>query len=67
MIGLDLDGTLLNEKKEISPYSRDVIKRALDAGVIVLVATLDGDPGRTKGISGDEVCTDIQWGEDHRP
>lgn len=39
MIGLDLDGTLLNEKKEITPYSRDVIKRALDAGIIVLVAT----------------------------
>ena len=39
MIGLDLDGTLLNEKKEITPYSREVIKKALDAGIIVLVAT----------------------------
>ena len=39
MIGLDLDGTLLNEKKEITPYSRNVIKKALDAGIIVLVAT----------------------------
>ncbi len=39
MIGLDLDGTLLNEKKEITSYSRYVIKKALDAGIIVLVAT----------------------------
>lgn len=39
MIGLDLDGTLLNEKKEITPYSREVIKKALDTGITVLVAT----------------------------
>ena len=66
MIGLDLDGTLLNEKKEITPYSREVIKKALDAGIIVLVATgRPGDTGRTKGVSGDEICPDIQWSEDH--
>ena len=55
MIGLDLDGTLLNEKKEISPYSRDVIKRALDAGVIVLVATgrpWMGIPEELRGFPG---------------
>ena len=55
MIGLDLDGTLLNEKKEISSYSRDVIKRALDAGVIVLVATgrpWMGIPEELRGFPG---------------
>lgn len=39
MIGLDLDGTLLNTKKELTEYSRDVLRRALDKGIIVLVAT----------------------------
>lgn len=39
MIGLDLDGTLLNDKKEITPYTRDVLKAAMDQGVHVLIAT----------------------------
>lgn len=39
MIGLDLDGTLLNTKKELTEYSRDILRKALDKGVIVLVAT----------------------------
>ena len=39
MIGLDLDGTLLNEKKELLPYTKEVLRRALDKGVVVLTAT----------------------------
>ena len=39
MIGLDLDGTLLNEKKELLPYTKEVLRRALDKGVVVLIAT----------------------------
>lgn len=39
MIGLDLDGTLLTDRKEITPRTRRVISRAIEEGVIVLVAT----------------------------
>lgn len=39
MIGLDLDGTLLNEKKQLTDYTRSVLTRALEKGVVVLVAT----------------------------
>ena len=39
MIGLDLDGTLLNDKKQLLPYTKDVLKRAIEKGIIVLVAT----------------------------
>lgn len=39
MIGLDLDGTLLTDKKEILPYTREVLRKAIDRGIIVLVAT----------------------------
>lgn len=39
MVGLDLDGTLLTDKKELLPYTKDVLKRALEMGVVVLVAT----------------------------
>lgn len=39
MIGLDLDGTLLNEKKELTAYTKEVLNRAIEKGVVVLVAT----------------------------
>ena len=39
MIGLDLDGTLLNDKKELTSHTRKILTRAIDQGVTVLVAT----------------------------
>lgn len=39
MIGLDLDGTLLNDRKQLLPYTKEVLKKAVDKGIIVLVAT----------------------------
>ena len=52
MVGLDLDGTLLNDRKELTAYARDVICRA---GVTVLVATgrpITGIPKELKEIPG---------------
>lgn len=39
MIGMDLDGTLLTTQKELTPYTKDVLKRAVDQGIIVMPAT----------------------------
>lgn len=39
MIGLDLDGTLLTDKKELTPRTREVLVKAIQSGVTVLVAT----------------------------
>lgn len=39
MIGLDLDGTLLNTKKELTENTRRVLREAIDAGILVLMAT----------------------------
>ena len=39
MIGLDLDGTLLNTKKELTENTRHVLREAIDAGILVLMAT----------------------------
>ncbi|MGM8212655.1 Cof-type HAD-IIB family hydrolase [Virgibacillus sp. W0430] len=39
LIALDLDGTLLTDKKEISPQSRQTILRAIEMGHIVVIAT----------------------------
>ena len=39
MIGLDLDGTLLNSQKEVTPPVRRALDRAVGAGVVVLPAT----------------------------
>lgn len=39
MIGLDLDGTVLTEKKELTDRTKAAISKALARGVVVLVAT----------------------------
>lgn len=47
MIGLDLDGTLLNEQKKVTPHTREVLRAALEQGVTVMVTTgrpLNGVP-----------------------
>lgn len=44
MIGLDLDGTVYNNAKEITPGVKAAIRDAIDQGVVVLPAT-----GRPKG------------------
>ena len=55
MIGFDLDGTLLNSNKEISDYSRDVMREAVEQGVIFLPATgrpLTGIPKPVMALPG---------------
>ncbi|MHC4252566.1 MAG: Cof-type HAD-IIB family hydrolase [Planctomycetota bacterium] len=39
LIALDLDGTLLNSEKTISPRNRTALRRASDAGVVVALAS----------------------------
>ena len=39
MIGLDLDGTLLTDRKELTARTKNVIAEAIRQGIIVLVAT----------------------------
>lgn len=39
MIGLDLDGTLLNSKKKMTSYTKNVLEKALEQGVVVMAAT----------------------------
>lgn len=39
MIGLDLDGTLLNSQKQLTEYTRGVLRKAIAQDVVVLVAT----------------------------
>ena len=39
LIAFDMDGTLLNSKKEIDPETLEAIKRASEAGKIVALST----------------------------
>lgn len=39
LIGLDLDGTLFNDKKELSERNRQAIEKAAEQGVVILPAT----------------------------
>lgn len=55
MIGLDLDGTLLTDRKEITERTRETLKKAIDCGVTVLVATgrpLTGIPEEMRNFPG---------------
>lgn len=36
MIGLDLDGTLLNGRKEVTDHTRKILEQAIAQGIIVL-------------------------------
>ena len=39
MIGLDLDGTLLTSRKQLTTYTVEVLREAIRQGIVVLVAT----------------------------
>ena len=55
MIGLDCDGTLLNDQKELTSYSREVLLKAIEQGIVVLVATgrpVTGIPKEVRELPG---------------
>lgn len=39
LIAIDMDGTLLNENHELSPYTKSVIKRAQEKGIHIVLST----------------------------
>lgn len=39
LIAMDMDGTLLNSQKEITSYTKDVLKKAVESGVVLAVCT----------------------------
>lgn len=39
MIGLDLDGTLLNTQKVLTEHTKEVLEKAMEQGIVVLPAT----------------------------
>ena len=49
LIGMDLDGTLLTSKKELTAYTKEILSRAVKQGIIEMPAT--GRP--LKGITDD--------------
>ena len=55
MIGVDLDGTLLNSEKRLTAYTREVLKKAIEQEVAVVVATgrpFSGVPDELKHFPG---------------
>ena len=39
LIAIDLDGTLTNDKKEVTPYTQQVLQKAAESGAIVALAS----------------------------
>mgnify|MGYP000078578279 CR=1 FL=1 len=69
MIGMDLDGTLLKTNKELTAYTKDVLKRAAEQGIIVMPAT--GRPffrhsERADQAAGNPLCSYCKWSKSHR-
>ena len=62
MIGLDLDGTLLNTKKELTENTRRVLREAINAGILVLMATaaIYWHSRGTEKFSGNSLCSHLQ-------
>ena len=55
MIGLDLDGTLLTDRKEFTDRSKRALRTAIDSGIVVLIATgrpLTGIPEEIRNFPG---------------
>jgi len=55
LIAFDLDGTLLTEKKVLTPRTRDILERLSDQGIVLLSTTgraLSGIPDAVKVLSG---------------
>ena len=64
MIGLDLDGTLLNTKKELTDHTRRVLAEAINAGILVLMATgrpFTGIPEELRTFPGIHYALNFQW------
>lgn len=55
MIGFDLDGTLLTDQKELGEYTVQILKRAVEEGIVILPITgrpLCGLPEEMTGLTG---------------
>lgn len=55
MIGFDLDGTLLTDQKELGEYTVQILKRAVEEGIVILPITgrpLCGLPEEVTGLTG---------------
>ncbi len=55
LIALDLDGTLLTDQKKITPYTLEILKKASDLGVIIVIATgrpFMGIPEEVRSLQG---------------
>ena len=53
MLVLDIDGTLTNSKKEITPATKAAITRVLEEGHVVVIASGRPTPGTKR------VCEDL--------
>ena len=59
MVAFDMDGTLVDSKKQISEFTWEVLRKAIDQGVVVLPATgrpLSGVPQELKDFPGIEYA-----------
>lgn len=69
MIGMDLDGTLLKTNKELTAYTKDVLKRAAEQGIIGHAGdrkTFFRHSERADQAAGNPLCSYCKWSKSHR-
>ena len=66
MIGMDLDGTLLKTNKELTAYTKDVLKRAAEQGIIVMPATGRPFSGIPKELTELQEIRYRKWSKSHK-
>ena len=63
LIAFDLDGTLLTEKKELTPRTRDILEYAAEKGIELLATTgraLSGIPDAVKALPQGKLRADLK-------
>jgi hypothetical protein len=65
LIGLDLDGTVLTSQKELTPYTKEVLAKAIRQGIVVMPATgrsIHGIPKELLAIEGIQYAVTVNGG-----
>ena len=61
LLVLDVDGTLVNNNKDITPRTKDALFRAMEAGHSVMIASGRPTPGVQRYVE-ELLHPDLQWG-----
>ncbi len=57
LLAVDIDGTLINNNREVTPKTREYIKKAIDAGIVFTISS--GRPVQGVKLITNQINVDI--------